>query len=203
MPRNQAIGNSQRRIITCGAGPSGPPKKRVTTTADMVIVFMNSAMKNSAKRIDEYSVWKPPTSSCSASARSNGGRLSSAVIATRNMRNGTTPRRMTFQSQKCTAWLSTIALVDRDPTVATVPVTMIVVTIVSPSAASYEIICALALHRAEERVLGARRPSGQHYPVDRDRRHGEQKQYPDRGVCHLQLECVTRDRHQPADRHDR
>ena len=135
-PRNQKIGKSQRRIITCGAGPSGPPKNRVTTTADIVIVFMNSAMKNRAKRIDEYSVWNPPTSSCSASARSNGGRFSSAVIAIRKITNGTTPRRSTFQSQKCDAWLSTIALVDSDPTVAAVPVTMIVVTIVRPSAAS-------------------------------------------------------------------
>ena len=47
--------------------------------ADMVIVFMNSARKNRAKRIELYSVWKPPTSSCSASTRSNGGRFSSAV----------------------------------------------------------------------------------------------------------------------------
>ncbi len=117
-------------------GPSGPPKNRVTTTADMVIVFMNSARKNKAKRIEEYSVWKPPTSSCSASAKSKGGRFSSAVMAMKNKRNGTTPRRMTFQSQKWAAWLSTIALVESDPTVATVPVTMMVVTIVSPRAAS-------------------------------------------------------------------
>ena len=47
--------------------------------ADMVIMFMNSARKNRAKRIELYSVLKPPTSSCSASTRSNGGRFSSAV----------------------------------------------------------------------------------------------------------------------------
>ena len=40
-------------------------------------------------RIEEYSVWKPPTSSCSASAKSNGGRLSSAVAAMQKMTNGT------------------------------------------------------------------------------------------------------------------
>ena len=42
-----------------GIGPSGPPKNRVTTTADMVMAFMNSARKNRAKRIEEYSVLKP------------------------------------------------------------------------------------------------------------------------------------------------
>src|SRR3954471_23625865 len=70
-------------------GPSPPPRKSVTITADIVTVFMNSARKNMAKRSDEYSVWKPPTSSCSASTRSNGGRLSSAVPAIVNITNGT------------------------------------------------------------------------------------------------------------------
>ena len=49
-----------------GMGPSGPPKKRVTVMADMVMVFMNSAKKNRANRMDEYSVTNPPTSSESA-----------------------------------------------------------------------------------------------------------------------------------------
>ena len=40
--------------------------------AETVIMFMYSAMKNMANRIEEYSVWKPPTSSPSASGRSNG-----------------------------------------------------------------------------------------------------------------------------------
>ena len=50
---------------------------------------MNSARKNRAKPNAEYSVLKPPTSSCSASTRSNGGRLSSAVAATMKMTKGT------------------------------------------------------------------------------------------------------------------
>ena len=37
-----------------------------------------SARKKNANRIPEYSVWKPATSSCSASGRSNGARLVSA-----------------------------------------------------------------------------------------------------------------------------
>ena len=69
----------------------------MTKIADMVITFMNSARKNRAKRIELYSVLKPPTSSCSASTRSNGGRLSSAVEAITKMMNGTTPVRMMFQ----------------------------------------------------------------------------------------------------------
>ena len=60
-------------------------------TALIVITFMNSARKNSAKRIDEYSVLNPPTSSCSASTRSNGGRLSSAVMAIMKITNGMKP----------------------------------------------------------------------------------------------------------------
>jgi len=40
-PKNQAIGHSQRR--KWNPGPSGPPKNRVTITADIVIMFMNSA----------------------------------------------------------------------------------------------------------------------------------------------------------------
>ena len=38
-----------------------------------------SARKNRAKRMPLYSVWKPPVSSCSASGRSNGARLVSAI----------------------------------------------------------------------------------------------------------------------------
>ena len=42
-----------------------------------------SARKNSANFSDEYSVWNPPTSSDSASARSNGARLVSPTIRDR------------------------------------------------------------------------------------------------------------------------
>ena len=81
--------------------------------ADIVTVFMNSARKNSANRIEEYSVWKPPTSSCSASTRSNGGRFSSAVAAIRNTTNGTRPVIHRFQFHP--DWTLTMALVDSEP----------------------------------------------------------------------------------------
>ena len=92
-------------------GPSGPPKNRVTVMADMVMVFMNSARKNRANRIEEYSVTKPPTSSESASTRSKGGRLVSAMMAMKKMRKGTTPSRMTFHCQRWPAWASTMVRV--------------------------------------------------------------------------------------------
>ena len=72
----------------------------------------------------------PPTSSESASVRSKGGRLSSAVMAIRNKKKGTKPSRITFQSQKRVAWDSTMARVDSEPVIRTT------VTTVSPSAAS-------------------------------------------------------------------
>ena len=46
-----------------------------------VIMLMYSAIWMSAKRIDEYSVWKPATSSVSPSGRSKGVRATSAVAA--------------------------------------------------------------------------------------------------------------------------
>src|SRR5271155_5031713 len=113
-----------------GMGPSGPPKNKVTTTADIVIVFMNSARKNKAKPNDEYSVTNPPTSSESASTRSKGGLFSSAVMAIKNKKKGTKPSLMTFQSHTPWAWVATIARVDSEL------LTRMTVTPVRPSAAS-------------------------------------------------------------------
>src|ERR1039458_2811237 len=122
-----------------GIRPLGPPKKRVTTTADMVIVFMNSARQNMPNRIEEYSVWNPPTSSESASVRSNGGRVSSAVMAIMKKMNGTKPRRMRFQFQNPFDCAATMARVEMEWLTSTT------VTTVMPSAASYEMTCADAL----------------------------------------------------------
>ena len=72
----------------------------------------------------------PPTSSESASTRSNGGRLVSAMMAMKKMMKGTTASRMTFHCQRWTAWASTIARVVSDP------VTSTTITTVIPSAAS-------------------------------------------------------------------
>ena len=83
-----------------------------------------------AKRTDEYSVWNPPTSSCSPSVRSKGGWLSSAVTATANSGKGRMPRRKMFQWKKLSAWESTIARVDSEW------VTMTTMAMVRPMAAS-------------------------------------------------------------------
>ena len=60
-------------------GPLHPPKKRSVARHEAVIIAVYSAMKNIANFIAEYSVWKPPTSSVSASGRSNGTRFVSAI----------------------------------------------------------------------------------------------------------------------------
>src|SRR6266704_1218451 len=66
-----------------GHGARQPPKKSVTDSAETVTMLMYSARKNSANFSDEYSVWKPPTSSDSASGRSNGARFVSATAETK------------------------------------------------------------------------------------------------------------------------
>src|ERR1700683_1098117 len=113
-----------------GIQPLGPPKKSVTTIADMVIVFMNSARENMPTRMHEYCVWNPPTSSESASVRSKGGRVSSAVMAIMKKMNGTKPSRIRFQFQKPSDCEATMARVDSEP------VTSTTITVVMPSAAS-------------------------------------------------------------------
>ena len=61
-------------------GAAGSCQSRsVTPIAATVTVETYSPRKNIANVIPEYSVWKPATSSVSASARSNGGRFVSAI----------------------------------------------------------------------------------------------------------------------------
>src|SRR5437868_5418684 len=62
-------------------GPCQPPKKSVTASAESVIMLMYSAVWKRPQRMPLYSVWYPATSSVSASGRSKGGRLVSAIRA--------------------------------------------------------------------------------------------------------------------------
>ena len=123
--------------ITCDAGPSGPPKNSVTTTADIVIVFMNSARKNSAKRIDEYSVWKPPTELLLAF-----GEVERRPVQLRGDRDEEDHERHDAEAEHVPVpemrrpGCRRSSCVDSEPTVTAVPVTRITVTIVRPSAAS-------------------------------------------------------------------
>ena len=64
-------------------GACQPPRNIVVASAETVNMLMYSARKNIANRIEPYSVWKPPVSSPSPSARSNGSRLVSPTIVTR------------------------------------------------------------------------------------------------------------------------
>jgi hypothetical protein len=60
-----------------------PPKKSTTATAETRYMAAYSERKKRPKRMPVYSVWKPETSSDSASGRSKGARLHSARLATR------------------------------------------------------------------------------------------------------------------------
>ena len=138
-------------------------------------------------------MWNPPTSSCSASTRSNGGRLSSAVPAMRKMTNGTKPVATMFQlrmaswtARRCRGSTSVPADEhdgdDREPERRFVAHHL-----------------GRRPHRAEQRVLRARRPAGQHHAVDRDRAHRQHQQDADRRVGQLHERAVAEDDNVPSD----
>ena len=64
-----------------------PPKNIVAPIAAIINMFTNSAKKKNANFIPEYSVWNPAVSSDSASAKSKGPLLVSAVPAIKKMTN--------------------------------------------------------------------------------------------------------------------
>ena len=67
-------------IMLSGHGACQPPRNSVVASAETVVMLTYSASMNIANFSDEYSVWNPPTSSPSASGRSNGARLVSPTI---------------------------------------------------------------------------------------------------------------------------
>src|SRR4051794_30666753 len=121
-------------------GPDGPPRNKVTAIADMVITFMNSARKKIAKRMPVYSVMNPPTSSCSASTRSNGGWLVSAAAAIRKMMNGTNAGSQNHSlTNECQFTHDCCAAMSR---VDSVPARISTPRMPRPNAASYDSSCA-------------------------------------------------------------
>src|SRR6186997_2111957 len=70
-----------------GAGGSQPPKNRMVAIAHIVPIATYSPSMNIMYGVEPYSTMKPATSSDSASTRSNGGRLVSAIAETRNTTN--------------------------------------------------------------------------------------------------------------------
>ena len=69
--------------MSIGQGACQPPKNITVASDETVIMLTYSASMNIANFSDEYSVWKPATSSPSASGRSNGARLVSPTIEMR------------------------------------------------------------------------------------------------------------------------
>ena len=63
-------------------GACQPPRNMVVASAETVNMLTYSPRKNMANFSEEYSVWKPPVSSPSPSARSKGRRLVSPTIVT-------------------------------------------------------------------------------------------------------------------------
>src|ERR1700744_3818126 len=94
-----------------GHGARQPPRNSVVATQDTTTMFTYSARKNSANFSDEYSVWNPPTSSDSASGRSNGARLVSPTIEITKL----TKIGISIQESQPLVCASTMPAVDRVP----------------------------------------------------------------------------------------
>ena len=96
--------------IGCGSmGAFQPPKNSTTVSADRMKTFTYSAKKKKPKRMPLYSVAKPATISLSASVRSNGVRLPSAVAAMKKTTNASGCWK-TYQFQNQPDWCSTMVL---------------------------------------------------------------------------------------------
>src|ERR1700761_3794059 len=94
-----------------GNGACQPPRNMVVASADTVVMLTYSASMNIANFSDEYSVWKPPTSSPSASGRSNGARLVSPTIDVASTRNDGSSR----NTNQTRSWAATMPEVDMVP----------------------------------------------------------------------------------------
>ena len=114
-------------------GPCQPEKKSVTIRAESVIRLMYSAVWKRPQRMPEYSVWYPATSSCSASGRSNGARLVSAMPARKKITRPTNCGAAKGRNSPCRCTMS-VSASDR-PRITT-PSTL------SASDTSYETSCA-------------------------------------------------------------
>ena len=116
-------------------GPIQPPRKSSAASIETSSMFPYSARKKNANRIPLYSVWKPATSSDSASGMSNGVRF---VSARPQMKNSTKAIRFSGKSWKTSqsptprippAWAFTMSGMERLPTWATTTSTRIAVGI--------------------------------------------------------------------------
>src|SRR5262245_48822559 len=145
-PIHGGPGLAQPFVPNMSPGPCQPPRNSVIAIALITSMFMYSPRKNSAHFMDEYSVWKPATSSPSASGRSNGARFVSANAVITKITNGSTRyqwKMPQFGSARGVKgmeyhppWRSTIPTSDIVPAYSSTGMVEI------PMASSYEIICA-------------------------------------------------------------
>ncbi len=91
----------------CRTARSSHPGTGPRSSAERMNMFTYSAKKKKPKRMPLYSVAKPATISLSASVRSNGVRLASAVAAMKKMSAASGCRKM-YQSRKLPCWSLTI-----------------------------------------------------------------------------------------------
>src|ERR1700710_7081 len=98
-------------MMSSGHGARTPPRNSVVASAATVVMLTYSASMNIANFSDEYSVWKPPTSSPSASGRSNGARLVSPTIDVRYTRNDGS----STNTNQRPSWAATMPEVDMVP----------------------------------------------------------------------------------------
>src|SRR5919202_634782 len=115
LARNQTIGKKpvdRTSTRLNGNGARQPPRNIVAASAETVTMLMYSARKNIANFSDVYSVWKPPTSSDSASGRSKGARLVSPTIDTQNTTKLGNNRKTNHHCRDCAA---TMSAVDSEP----------------------------------------------------------------------------------------
>src|SRR5437868_8716948 len=111
LTRNHSTGHQPElapsHTVEIGAGARQPPRNSVVARADSVARLMYSARKNIANFSEEYSVWKPPTSSPSPSGKSNGMRFDSPIIViTYTMKDGNSST--TYHLSCCAATMSAV-----------------------------------------------------------------------------------------------
>src|SRR5688500_14859096 len=77
-----------KSVVSCNGMPMlQPPRNMMLAMPLTANMLPYSAMKMTSQRKPEYSVWKPATSSLSASARSNGARLQLAIAQVKYVQN--------------------------------------------------------------------------------------------------------------------
>src|SRR5258706_1160648 len=109
-------------------GPFQPPRNSVTAIEQIVRMFEYSPRKNSTNFMLEYSVWKPATSSASASGRSNGVRFVSASAVIMNRMNATgcvntnQPGSVTGPRWSGNDWTRTMSTIDSEPETSSTPI---------------------------------------------------------------------------------